>query len=291
MLIRILAIITPVLLIALVGFLYARRHRPDLQAMNTLTVDLLSPMLIFSGLTSRHFDLWESRWLLLGGTAVMLGSGVLGWVVAKLANFDPRSFVPPMMFNNAAYMGLPLTLLAFGPERMPAGVALFVSSTLLQMTLGIRIVKGHAPLGYLLKSPLLLSAALGIAFNLCGILLPDWLGTAVKLLGDAAIPLMLFALGARMSGASLAGWRSGLAGAIVCPLAGLIVAWIAVRWLPLTRAEFSQLYLFAALPPAVINFMIAERYGQEPDKVAAIVLFGNIASLVFIPLGLWMALA
>ena len=41
--------------------------------------------------------------------------------------------------------------------------------------------------------------------------------------------------------------------------------------------------MFAALPPAVLNFMLAERYNVEPHKVAAIVLLGNLASLAVIP--------
>lgn len=290
MLIRILSIIIPVLLIVLVGYLYARRHRPDLGAMNTLTVDLLSPLLIFSSLTSRNFDLWESRWLLLAGIAVMLGSGFIAWGVARVGRLDPRSFVSPMMFSNSGYMGLPLTLLAFGPERIPAGVALFVASTLLHMTLGIKLVNRQANMGYLLKSPLLIGSALGVAFNVGDVVIPDWVATAIKLLGDAAIPLMLFSLGARMADASLKGWGHGLTGAITCPLAGLLIAWFATWLVPMNAVETSQLYLFAALPPAVMNFLIAERYAQEPDKVAAMVVFGHIASLVFVPLGLWLAL-
>ena len=58
--------------------------------------------------------------------------------------------------------------------------------------------------------------------------------------------------------------------------------------LPLSHMQRGQMYLFASLPPAVFCFMIAEQYRQEPDKVASIVLLGNLASLVFVPLGLWM---
>ncbi|HEV7856603.1 MAG TPA: AEC family transporter, partial [Herminiimonas sp.] len=49
--------------------------------------------------------------------------------------------------------------------------------------------------------------------------------------------------------------------------------------------------LFASLPPAVTCFMMAEQYRQEPDKVAAIVLLGNLAALIFVPIGLWLGLA
>ena len=37
--------------------------------------------------------------------------------------------------------------------------------------------------------------------------------------------------------------------------------------------------------------VVAEQFGQEPDKVAAIVMLGNLAAVVFVPLGLWLGLA
>jgi predicted permease len=50
--------------------------------------------------------------------------------------------------------------------------------------------------------------------------------------------------------------------------------------------QTAQLLVFGALPPAVLNYIFAERYDQEPDKVAAIVLTGNLLSLLFVPLAL-----
>jgi len=41
--------------------------------------------------------------------------------------------------------------------------------------------------------------------------------------------------------------------------------------------------LFAALPPAVLNYMVAEVYNQEPQRVASIVMVGNLAALLTIP--------
>jgi predicted permease len=60
--------------------------------------------------------------------------------------------------------------------------------------------------------------------------------------------------------------------------------------LTLTPVQRGQMYLFASLPPAVFCFMVAEQYQQEPDKVASIVLLGNLAALVFVPTGLWFGL-
>jgi predicted permease len=44
--------------------------------------------------------------------------------------------------------------------------------------------------------------------------------------------------------------------------------------------------LFGALPPAVMNFVFAERYGQEPERVASIVLIGNLAAVIVLPVAL-----
>ena len=51
-----------------------------------------------------------------------------------------------------------------------------------------------------------------------------------------------------------------------------------------------MLLVFGALPPAVLNFLFAERYKQEPERVASIVLIGNLAALLFLPLALALVL-
>jgi predicted permease len=40
----------------------------------------------------------------------------------------------------------------------------------------------------------------------------------------------------------------------------------------------------------VFCFMVAEQYQQEPEKVAAIVLLGNLLAVVFVPAGLWLGM-
>ena len=56
--------------------------------------------------------------------------------------------------------------------------------------------------------------------------------------------------------------------------------------LDLDPMQQGLLILFGCLPPAVLNFMVAEQFRQEPGKVASIVLIGNLLSIVFVPLGL-----
>ncbi len=60
--------------------------------------------------------------------------------------------------------------------------------------------------------------------------------------------------------------------------------------LDLPAREQALVLVFGALPPAVLNYMFAERYQQEPDKVASMVLIGNVAAVVFLPIALALAL-
>lgn len=290
MLERILQIILPVFAIAAAGFVYGRTARPDTAGANRMNMDVFVPVLVLSALTAKEFDLWASRWLVAGGVAVILGSGLVAWPVARWLGVAPRTFVPSMMFNNSGNMGLPLALLAFGEVNLPLAVALFVTSNLLHFTLGTYIIRHDAHFGHLLRSPIVIATALGVALSVAGIRPPGWVAVALRMLGDVSLPLMLFTLGVRMVDTPLGNWRIALVGAALRPALGLAVALPLGPHLGLDRTSLGMLYLFASLPPAVLNFLLAEQYRQEPDKVASIVLIGNLGSLVFVPIGLALAL-
>ncbi len=287
---RILQIILPVFAVVAAGWAYGRRVRPDTAGPNRMNMDVFVPALILGALTRRDFDLWANRGLILGSLAVVLGSGLLAWPVARWMRVSPRTFVPPMMFNNCGNMGLPLALLAFGEANLPAAVAMFVTSNLLHFTLGTYLVRHDAHYGHLLRSPMVIATAAGVALSALGVGLPGWIGVAVEMLGDVAVPLMLFTLGVRMTAITLRDWHVGLAGAVVRPLVGLAIAVPLGRVLGLAPPPYAMLVLFASLPPAVLNFLLAAQYRQEPERVASIVLIGNLASLVFVPVGLAVAL-
>jgi len=232
-------------------------------------------------------SLWP---LVVASVLIVLGSGLLAWPFAKLSRQSPRTFVPPMMFNNCGNMGLPLALFAFGAPGVAGMVALFTTSNLLHFTLGSFIVNKHADLKVLLKSPMVWATIIGASLGLSGLHLPDSVHAPMKMIGDCTIPVMLLSLGVRMLDVKREDFSNSLLGAAVCPLTGLLVAGFVATWLPMTKTQIGLVYLFGSLPPAVLNFLVADYYKQEPEKVASIVLVGNIASIVFIPFGLWFAL-
>jgi predicted permease len=287
---RVLGIILPVFGVILLGYIYARRENPDMTWVNRININVLAPALIFTALASKDFDLTTNAKLILGAVGVVAGSGLLAWPFAKLLHEDPRTFVPPMMFNNCGNMGLPIAALAFGPIGLSAMVALFTVSNLLHFTLGVHIVNRHAAFWPVFKNPMVIATFAGFAFALLRPDAPESLMLAIKITGDAMIPLMLISLGVRMATVSWGGWNLGVIGALVCPLTGIAMAALLSPLLGLDPTQSGLLILFGCLPPAVLNFMVAEQYNQEPAKVASIVLIGNVASMVFVPLGLTLAL-
>ncbi len=298
MLLRILAIVFPIFAIIAAGWAYARYRQKregseggiDMGFANQLNMEIFVPALIFAALTTKSFDLAAYDRLALGALAILLGSGLIAWGLARMLGEQPKTFVPPMMFVNAGNMGLPLMVLAFGEAALPAAVVLFFVQNTLHYTLGTWLLDHRARLTNLWRVPVTFAALAAIVFNLAGIVVWPPLHLSIKLLGDVAVPLLLFSLGVRLAVSNFSDLRIGLIGTVVRPLMGMALAWGLALVLGLEGSDAAMLLVFGALPPAVLNFVFAERYHQEPVKVASMVMLGNLGALLFIPIALALTL-
>ncbi|WP_339799397.1 AEC family transporter [uncultured Marinobacter sp.] len=288
---QIIATLLPVFLIAGCGALYGRFRSPDIQGLNTLNMELFVPMLVFAVLADQQAPLQDYAHLALAGTIIVLGSGLLLWPLAVVLKLNLKTFLPPMMFNNSGNMGIPLMVLAFGEAALPAAVVLFIVEMILHFSVGLYMLDPHTSILRRLRVPVVLATIAGLSVNLGGIVLPVWLMESLNMLGGICIPLMLFALGVRMLDVDFSDWKLGLLGAVACPLSGVILAWPLIFWLELPGLQIACLWVFAALPPAVLNYMVAEQYQQEPHKVASLVLISNLGSLVVMPIVLGLVFA
>ena len=287
---RIFSIIFPVFACSALGAAYGYRHRPDMAVVNRINMEFFAPFLVFWALMDKPFDFMAYRDLAIGGVAVILGSGLLLWPLAWLLRINLKTFLPPMMFNNSGNMGIPLVLFAFGEEALQAAIVLFIIEMVLHFTVGMFIIDHHTKPLRLLKMPMIQATILGLLFSGFGVTLPDALANTVKLLGQVSIPLLLFSLGVRLLDINFRDWKLGALGAIAGPAAGIASALLVMPFLTLDANQYAQLLIFAALPPAVLNVLVAEQYKQEPQRVASIVLLGNLAALIIIPAVLWFAL-
>ncbi|HSP01421.1 MAG TPA: AEC family transporter [Thioalkalivibrio sp.] len=278
-LVPVLQTVLPVFLIVALGFVYGRRFPTDIDAANRLNMDIFTPALIFSALSSQGFQIADYSQLALAATLVVLGSGLVVLPFLRLLKVDWKTFVPPMMFTNSGNMGIPILLLAFGEAALPAAIVLFLVENTLHFTVGMYMVNHRANLWNVLRTPMILASIAGIAVSLSGFVVPSVVAVPIEMVGQIAIPRMLFTLGVRMVDADFSDWRLGLWGAVLAPVSGLVIAGLIYPWLTLNPQQMAYLFIFATLPPAVLNYMVAEKFQQEPKRVASIVFIANLLSI------------
>jgi predicted permease len=284
---RIVSIVFPLFAVVAAGFLYGRKRDPDMTAATRMNIELFLPALIFSALAGRSFSLSDNVPIALGAVAVVVGSGLLAWPLARPLGVDRRALISTAMFNNVGNMGLPLMLFTFGNQALGAAVVLMLVLSVLQFALSPWLLGERFSLGALWREPLVPAAAVGIAVSLGGITLWPPVLSACKLLADISLGLMIFSLGVRLASQRVGSMLGiGVAGAVVTPVTGMLLAWLFGMLAGLSKADMDILVVFGALPPAVSCFILADRYHCAPDEVAAIVMVGNASALFFIPLAL-----
>ncbi|EPZ17242.1 transporter [Thauera terpenica 58Eu] len=290
MLIRIVEILFPLFAITALGYLVGRRMKPDLSQANKLNMDVFVPALVFAALANKAFDISAFLPLVVAVSLIVLGSGLVAWALARALGMQPKTLVPPIMFNNCGNLGLPLAVLTFGETALAPMVVMFMVSNLVHFSFGAWLLDHRVRLLTVWKVPSVLATFLGLSVSLSHFEVWPPLLIAIRMLGEISIPLMLFGLGVRLADSRISAVGIGVFGALARPLIGLALAWAVLQLIELPAREQALLLVFGALPPAVLNFMFAERYQQEPGKVASMVLIGNLAAVVFLPLALALVL-
>lgn len=284
---KIFYIIFPLTAIVLTGFIYAKKYNPDMTGINQMNIDVFCPALVFSVVSAKTFNIAAYQSMAVGAALIVLGSGLVALPICKRFNISLKTLAPPMMFNNSGNMGLPLIVLAFGEKALPIGVVLFIVENTLHFTVGVYIMNHRSNPFAVLKMPMISITLLALVFSYFQLTLPEPVTIFISMLGQICLPLMLFALGVRMVKVNFSDWKIGLLGAILTPLSGLVVLFVMSTVWSFTRSDFNYLLLFSVLPPAVLNYMIAEKYKQEQQRVASIVLIGNLFSIITIPIALF----
>src|SRR5690554_4680227 len=218
---RIFLTVFPLAAIVSVGFFYARARDTDMAIANRINIDVFCPALIFSVMSAKSFDLPTYSNLAIGAVIVVLGSGLLIWPLCRLLGVQLKTFLPPMMFNNSGNLGIPLLVLAFGEQALPAAVVLFLVENLLHFTVGIYMMDHRTNPFNVLRMPMIIATIAGLLVSSLGVTLPSTVQIPVDMLGQIAIPLMLFALGVRITSVDFTHWKIGMWGALLTPLSGI----------------------------------------------------------------------
>jgi malate permease and related proteins len=282
--------VIPVFLLITAGFVFAHWKKISLASVTEIIVYLATPCLIFTSLASKPLSTADIRVLFAGAVLMFAGVGLLIRLYFAIWNFSSRGFALPALFMNAGNMGLPLALFAFGAPGMQRATLLFVIVTSFQYSLGIYILSGQGNWREIFRLPLLYAAIAGLSFNLGQIRIPELLFQPLFMLGQATIPLMLVSLGYRLHDFHSLRWGHAVGGALLRIFGGFAAANVAAQLIGADGVNRQVLLLYGCLPAAVINFVLTEKYGQDPDLAASIVVLSTLASVVTIPLVFWLIL-
>lgn len=294
-------VVIPVFAIVLAGFLCGRFRllgTGGSEALNGFVYFAALPALFFGSLAK--VELAEIlNWPYLGAyllgvaatcvVALIVGRLMFGVKGAALAVQNMAG-----LFANTGYMGIPLAITAFGVQAaLPAILATVLNGALIMglYILWIEAEKSHGHhLGHVardavlgvLRSPLVLASGAGILCSGLQVPVPTPLLTFCDIIGAAAPPAALFAMGLFMVGKSFKGEIvevtifSALK-LIFHPLATFaIVLWL-VPMAPLWR---DVLLLMAALPTGSLVFILATQHQIYVRRATGIILGSTLASVV-----------
>ncbi len=280
----ILAAIVPVLVAAGLGFGWVRSGRPfENAAFTPLVVDIGTPCLIFATFTRTSIPAASFAAMALASVASLLCFAIAAGIALSLLGLPKRPFLPALSFPNNGNLGLPLSLYAWGQEGLGYAIVFYAICMVGQFTAGQAIAAGVANWRGVLRMPLVYAVALGIAISVSHIALPRWLTNTVTLIGGMTVPLMLLMLGASLARLQVhAIWRAGMLSVLRIGL-GVGIGLVIALAFGLAGNARAVLILQSAMPPAVYNYLFAQRWNNQPEDVASLVVVATLASVVTIP--------
>ena len=196
------------------------------------------------------------------------------------------------IIGNNGFLALPLLISLMGDVAAAPAMFVLVIDLIVFGSLAVVFITadrqgsvslsalGQIGLG-LLKNPMVMSMALGLTWSYLGIEMPRAADDFLRILGSAATPCALFAIGASLAGKSAerfgtAVWLS-FGKLIVHPA---VVAFFAVWVFDVEPFAAGVMIATAAMPIAGNIYIIAQHYGVAPARVSSAILISTVASVV-----------
>ncbi len=200
------------------------------------------------------------------------------------------------VIGNTGFLGIPMLVLlmgpaAIGPVVLVLAVDLIVFSTLLTVLVSVhrngRLTPGTlwAVVLGLLRNPMIVAMAAGLGWAATGWILPVPAEEFVTLLGAAATPGALFAIGASLAGRHVGNWAvTGWLTFAKLVLHPASVALAALVVFQVDRFSAGVMTAAASLPVAGNVYMLAAHYNIVPERVSAAILLSTLLSIVTVTL-------
>lgn len=300
----ILNVVVPVFAVVLTGYAAGRLGflgAASSEALNLFVYYGALPALLFVSMAKVPPDQIFNLPFIGAYGGGMLAVAILAWLISRFVHglkpVDQGMHGFCSLFGNTGYMGIPLGLVAFGQAAVvPAAVASVLNSAIVVGTAsaflevsrnrgsGASVVRDI--LRALLKNPLVLSPLAGIAFSLSRLPLPGPVETYCQILGGAAGPGALFALGLFLKETDLGGNRGEVASMVLLKLVAqpLVTLLLVMTVFPMDPMWTSMAVLLAALPTGTTVFVLAQRYDCYVHRSSAAILVSSVLSVISVAL-------
>ena len=288
-----LNVIMPVFLVAVIAAAFQRWRRVSVGPLSQITLYILVPALIFTSLVQQ--EIAASASVRIAGTTLLASVLVLviSMVVSKVMGHDRAmraAFMLSTGFPNAGNMALPVLLLAFGDEGLAVGVIIFVTLAITGQSLGVFIaatseMNGMESLKQIFKLPAIYAIGAAFLVRMLGVELPLVVFQPVKLLSQAAIPMMLVVLGFQLAGEFRLERVFSLAAALLMRLLiSVPLAYGATLLLGLDALSQSVVIIVFAMPVAVFTIILSTEFKTNPRFVTNAVVTSTLASTLTLTL-------
>ncbi len=301
----ILDVVLPVFGLILAGFLAGKFKvlgQGSTEALNSFVYYFALPPLLFIGMArvpvAQVFNL-PFLIAFMGGIVLTAGITVLIARVVFPGRPSETAFAGFLgSYSNSGYMGIPLFMTAYGPEGMlPVIIASVINSAVmvgaivaaieaeLKGAAGARAAIVHAGRA-LVTNPLVIAPLLGLLWSALSIPLPKPVTTFCDLLGAAAGPGALFAIGLFLASQSLGNLVGGRKAAevgfliVIKLLVYPAITWVLATAVGLEGYWFAATVVLAALPAGAVSFVVASNYGIYVARTSATILASTVLSVV-----------
>lgn len=283
----------------LMGYLICRftaLNRPLWQHVEALVYYLLFPVLLFHSIVKSPLDLHAASSLIGAGWSMGLTGIALAYVLPHLPGLGrliPRrehAASAQVAFRFNSFIGLALVDRLAGPQGVLMMAVLIGVCVPLFNVAAVWPMARHAQRGFLrelVRNPLIIGTASGLAANLLGFTLPVLLEPTVTRMGAASLALGLMAAGAGMQLGALRHDKT-LAFSLLL-IRHFVLPLAAFGWAQVFQLDPTQtlvLLAFSALPTASSCYVLAARMGYDGAFVAGLVTLSTVLGVFSLPFAL-----
>lgn len=211
----------------------------------------------------------------------------IAYFTAKLLKADEDeqlTLIQASAMINVGNFGLPLIYFTFGNGSEAYSALYFAAFNIPLTTVSIYINSKEKNISGILKDvakiPLFHAMALALVLTGASITMPASLSKCTGLIGQAAIPLLIFVLGLQLSNIKLKiGFMKIIVPAVIIRLIlSPVIAKPILEFLGITGLEQHVALVQTSTPCALLPLMYAIRFNRSPDLLAAIIFITTLLS-------------